>query len=102
MKNCLLAFEMLSFPLNVGMPAASEIPAPVRVLDNDTLMYDVLDLPHTTTMWEDSNTDFLTDFATLSVSGSKGTDVISIVGARCGELHLQATLGSTVLGCLSN
>ena len=87
LNKFLLDFEMLSFPLNVGMPAASEIPAPVSILVMIPLMHGVSHLPHTTTIREDANTDCLTDFAILSVSGSKGTDVISIVRARCGEAH---------------
>ena len=41
LNNCLSDFEMLSSPLNVGIPAACEIPAPVDGISHDNNVYHV-------------------------------------------------------------
>ena len=41
LNNCLSDFEMLSSPLNVGIPAACEIPAPVDGISHNNNVYHV-------------------------------------------------------------
>jgi len=71
---------MLLSPLNVGMPAASETPAPkYRISAIMIICVMSSSLPHTTTIWEELQTDCLMEYATLSIFGSNGIDVLSIV-----------------------
>ena len=85
-NRSLSAFEMLMppSPLNDRMPAASEIPAPVPVgLGHHWCICYTAFLPQTTTILDDVRTDCLMACAMLSISGSKGIVVLSIMGAGC-------------------